>query len=117
MPGPYEGRWRYRIGRIPYSWRMGQTTHGSEEMVLVRIRGRRTAITDTEFYIDVFHVPSDGMWADHQPRGDLTVGASGGQVHEHFSFTVRQHRPWLPFRVISQPVIKRAHMFRIRHSA
>src|SRR6476620_4930103 len=86
MPGPYEGRCRSRIARTAHLYGMGQTTHVSEEMVLVRVRGRRGAVGDTELCVDVFDVARDGMRADREHLGDLAVGAARDQVHQHSSF-------------------------------
>ena len=96
---------------------MGQTTHVSEEMVLVRVRGRRGAVGDTELCVDVFDVARDGMRADRKHLGDLAVGAARDQVHQHFSFARGQHCAWFPLPALRQPERQRADMLHVGSSA
>jgi hypothetical protein len=65
---------------------VGQTTHASQEVVLVGVcRGCR-AVGDTEFGIDVLDVAGDRVRADHQFLGDFAVGPAGSQVDQRFLF-------------------------------
>jgi hypothetical protein len=80
MARRYEFRCRHTSVRLPISPDGLNDPSGSEQVVLVGVRGGGGPVGDTQFGVDVFHMPGDGVRADHQARSDLPISPAGGQV-------------------------------------
>src|SRR5918996_2872275 len=79
-----------RIARIDQLLRRARLLGFDHEVVLEGEGGGCRPRGDTELREDVLDVPSDGVLADDELRGDLPVALPGGDEPEHLQLAPRQ---------------------------